>query len=179
MMFSFFKRIRLRIRDIGTIKELCLGAEKHAHKNGEETPGAEHFLLSAMDLSDGTALRVFEHIGADPGAFGEAIKKQYADALNSIGVDSDMIDSEDENAEIEAVRQRLYDAQPSGQFVMQQLVELRKKDRDIPLLGAHVVDVVASMEHGVAARSLNAMGVDRQALKAAIRDELGRWDGGR
>jgi hypothetical protein len=36
-----------------------------------------------------------------------------------------------------------------------------------PLLGAHVVAVIAAMRHGVAVRALRAMGVDAGQLKAA------------
>jgi hypothetical protein len=38
-----FRRLKLRIRDMSTIKALCLGAERLAGQRGEESPGAEHF----------------------------------------------------------------------------------------------------------------------------------------
>ncbi|MGH6647625.1 hypothetical protein [Aquabacterium sp.] len=47
---SFIHRLKQRVRDMGTIKSLCLGAEEHAQQDGQDKPGAEHFLLSALDL---------------------------------------------------------------------------------------------------------------------------------
>ncbi len=58
---------------------------------------------------------------------------------------------------------------------MKGLVDLRVKNKDIPLLGVHVVEVVASMEEGVAARSLRAMGIDPGALCAAVNEELNEF----
>ena len=175
MALSFWGRIKLRFRDIGTIKALCLGAEKHAHKCGEDKPGAEHFLLSALDLPDGTVRRIFERIEIDPDGFHEAIRKQYSDALSSIGIDEAALGlSNAETIEIGS-SSRLYNASPSGQSVFQKLVSERKLDKDIPLLGAHVVRAIASMEQGVAARALRAMGVDQRALMAAIEAELGNY----
>ena len=42
----------------------------------------------------------------------------------------------------------------------------------MPLLGAHVVKVVAQMEHGVAARALKAMGIDQHLILSAVKEEL-------
>jgi len=167
-----FDRIKLRFSDMGTIKALCLGAEKHAHKNGEEEPGAEHFLFSAMDLPDGTARRVFERIGADPETLRSAIAKQYSDALHSIGVDPTRLGANNEEPEPVTTNRIFYDSKPSGQAVMQGLVELRVQNKDIPLLGAHVVEVIASMEQGVAARSLRTMGIEQEALYAAAKEVI-------
>jgi len=170
-----FNRIKLRFSDMGTIKALCLGAEKQAHKNGEEAPGAEHFLLSAMDLPDGTARRVFERLGIESDALGSAIAKQYRDALSSIGVDPSNINVCNEDPEPITSNRILFDSKPSGQAVMKGLVDLRVQNKDIPLLGVHVVEVVASMQEGVAARSLRAMGVDSDALCVAVKEELNEF----
>ena len=87
MSFNLIKRIIYRFKDMATIKSLCLKAEEYAHKNGEEIPGAEHFLLSAFDLPDGTARRVFQRAGANPDDFEKAVKQQYNEALDSVGID--------------------------------------------------------------------------------------------
>ena len=169
MLFSFVRRIILRMRDIRTVKELCLGAERYAHENGEDVPGAEHFLLAAIDLPDGSARRVFERIGANPDELGNAIKKQYNEALKSIGIDPSRVDVGSEAA---LPRRVLYDSKPSAQSLMKDLVEHKRKDKDVPLLGAHVVDVAVSKEQGVVARTLKAMGVSQAALKNAVKEEL-------
>jgi len=167
-----FKRIKLRIRDIGTINALCSGAEKQAHENGEAFPGAEHFLLAAMALPDGTARRAFERVGADPDTLRAAIAKQYSDALNRMGIDLTAMDTEHHIPEPVTSNRMLYDTKPSGQAVMKALYEQRTENKNIPLLGAHVVAVIASMEQGVAARSLLTMGIDQNALGAAAKQTL-------
>ena len=164
-----FNRIRLRFRDIKTISKLISGADEQAHLNGDGDPGAEHFLLSAFNLPDGSARRVFERTGADPDHFHAAIKKQYNDALCSIGIDEISIESDPEPVN---PTRTFINAKPSGQAFMKALYALKKKDRDIPLLGAHVVGVVAGMEHGIAARALRAMGVDLVHISRAVKEEL-------
>jgi hypothetical protein len=78
-----------------------------------------------------------------------------------------------------------HNSKPSGQAVMKELYALKKKDKDRPLLGAHVVGVVASMEHGVAARAIFGVRVKTLLLltkerythsnKTIIKDE--QWPG--
>jgi len=164
-----FNRIRLRFQDIKTISKLISGADEQAHINGDEMPGAEHFLLSAFKLPDGSARRVFERAGADPDDFHDAIRKQYNDALNSIGIDEISMESDPEPVNS---TKTFHNAKPSGQAVMKALYALKQDDKDIPLLGAHVVGVVADMEHGVAARALRAMGVDQTHITKAVKEEL-------
>ncbi len=164
-----FKRLKLRILDMKTIGKLISGADEQAHMNGEDEPGAEHFLLSALMLPDGTARRVFERIGADPEQFKIAIRKQYSDALSSIGIDEKTLADEPEPVTSSRI---LHNSKPSAQAVMKELYALKSHDKDRPLLGAHVVDVVARMKHGVAARSFKAMGVDQNSLCTAVKEEL-------
>lgn len=68
-----FRRIRQRLRDMSYLKRLCVFAEQKANEAEEATPGAEHVLLSAMELP-GSARRVFEKIGADSNRLPAAIK---------------------------------------------------------------------------------------------------------
>jgi len=164
-----FKRMKLRFRDIRTIGKLIPGADEEAHMMGEEEPGAEHFLLSALKLPDGTAQKVFERVGASPEQFKVAIKKQYSDALNAIGIDTNIMEYDPEPITTSRV---LHNAQPSGQAVMKALYALKSHDKDRPLLGAHVVDIVARMEHGVAARAFKAMGLDQNIILSVVKDEL-------
>ncbi len=164
-----FKRLRLRIQDIKTINKLIPGADKQARMSGEEEPGAEHFLLSAFELPEGSARRVFERAGADPDKFRDAIGKQYSDALQAVGIDADAVSSDIEPVETARV---FNNSKPSGQAVMKALYNLKKNDKDKPLLGAHVVAVVANMQHGVAARALRVMGVNQEKISRAVSEEL-------
>lgn len=71
---------------MGTVKSLCLGAEKHANAHGQKEPGAEYFVLAALELPDGTARKTFESVHVDAEAFRAAITQQYQDALQNGGI---------------------------------------------------------------------------------------------
>jgi hypothetical protein len=152
-----------RLKDVGTIKTLCQAAEAHALREGQDEPGAEHFLLAALDLPDGTARRAFQRVGADPAALEPAIARQYAEPLRALGID----EIPAEPAPLKSGK-GLYRAAASGQEVLQALAANRASGG---LIGAHVAAVVAAMPHGVAARALRAMGVDLAALRTAAQDE--------
>jgi ATP-dependent Clp protease ATP-binding subunit ClpA len=66
--------IKTRFSDMRMIRTLLEGAEAEAGRAGESMPGAEHLLLAALDLPDGTARRAFERVGADPSALRQAIE---------------------------------------------------------------------------------------------------------
>ncbi len=160
-----FSRIKARFNDIGTIGTLCTAAERHALREEQREPGAEHFLLAALDLPDGTARRSFEEVGADPAALKDAIARQYGDALAAIGLDVGAPSAASAGAEPLAARPGVFNASASGQEVMQALAASRSQHA--PLLGAHVVAIVAGMPHGTAVRALRAMGVDPGQLRSA------------
>lgn len=162
-----FERIRSKLGDMGTIKRLCERAEAHALHDQQREPGAEHFLLAALDLPDGTARLAFERAGAEPDALKAAIERQYGDALLSIGLTVDAPPDMPVSAHASA-----YHAAPSGQVVMQELAEARRDHA--PLLGAHVVSIVAAMPQGVAPRALRALGVDSAVLKSSADAIVGK-----
>ncbi|AOF91749.1 Clp protease N-terminal domain-containing protein [Sinorhizobium sp. RAC02] len=169
-----FNRIKARFESMSTIRALCEQAEQHARQDQQREPGAEHFMLAALDLPDGTARRAFEAVGADAAGFRPAIERQYGEALRLVGLDPAVSVHAAEPEPLPS-RHGVFDAAPSGQAVMQRLAEGRKEHN--PLLGAHVVSVVAGMPHGVAARTLRVMGIDAKALQDAadriIRDVQG------
>lgn len=158
-----FNAIKAKFRDAGTIKTLCEKAEAHALRDGQRQPGAEHFLLAALDLEDGTARQAFAAVDASPNDLAGAIGQQYADALGTIGLSADLLTQRvpmDQNPQPGP-----YQAAASGQEVMQALAQSRKQHA--PLLGAHVVATVAAMPHGVAARALRSMRIAPDALRIA------------
>lgn len=154
-----FERIKSKFNNISTIKLLCERAEIHALQDQQRDPGAEHFLLAALDLPDGTARLAFEQAAVEPDALKAAIERQYADALRAIGLKADTPADTPVSTS-----PGIYQAAASGQEIMQQLAETRKDHS--PLLGADVVGLVAGMPHGVAARALRALGVDPAILKS-------------
>lgn len=155
-----FQDLKSKLDDMGAIRRLCERAEAHALHDQQRQPGAEHFLLAALDLPDGTARRAFEQAAAEPEALKVAIDQQYADALRVIGLTAERPTGAPLSANTGP-----YQAAASGQAVMQALAATRKSHS--PLLGAHVVAIVADMSEGVAARALRALGVDLAHLKSA------------
>lgn len=164
-----FKKIQLRLQDMKTISRLITGADEQASMLGEEEPGAEHFVLSACELPDGTAKRVFERIGSDPAKFIDAINMQYSDALNTVGISPSAIEPFPGPIE---TKKTFRNSKPSGQAVMKLLHALKQQDKDRPLLGAHVISVVAEMEYGIAPRAFKAMEITRDQLVQAAKEEL-------
>lgn len=163
------KFIQSKLKTIGTIKRVSELAEWHAQRDGLRRPGAEHYLLAALDLPDGTAHRAFLDAGADPDRLKSAIENQYADALRLIGLEQPK-DAAEPEPQVQA-QTGPYRAAPSGEHVVQQLAA---DGGNKPLLGAHIVAVVAAMDHGVAARALRAMNVDRAALKRSAESAIKR-----
>src|SRR5665809_73606 len=86
-------KLKNPIKDMRTIKALLLGAEDQARAAGESQPGAEHLLLSALELPEGSGRRAFERAGADPDELRPAIERQHADALRAIGIESPIDDT--------------------------------------------------------------------------------------
>lgn len=172
-----FKTIRQRFRDMGTIKALCFEAEKLANAESQKEPGAEHFVLSALALPDGTARKAFLRIHADPNSFRAAIVQQYEDALQNVGI------TLPRDAEISGevtpipTSKGPYKTQPSAQALMQTLTrEIMKKeqkaDSTVPLLSAHVLLAATSAQYGVTARTFRAMGIDPAKLAEAATAEI-------
>ena len=162
-------KLRERARDMKTINALLTGAEEQARAMGDALPGAEHLLLAALALSDGTARRAFERTGADPDGFRDAIARAHDDALRSIGIEPPGESAFDVPA---LGRKGAFRSTASARAVFQAASDMARGDGG--LRGAHVVAAVAGLEHGTAARSLAAMGVDRDALAVAAREEAAR-----
>ena len=162
------------LRDIDTINQLLTGCEREARRLGDAVPGAEHLLLSALDLPDGTARRAFELAGADPDQYRAAISTTHADALRAIGISADDGAAAPASVPCPATPATgVFRSNASGQQAFAAAVKLSKATRPAGLLGAHVVVAVCQMERSTAARALETMGIDRAALSAAASAELG------
>lgn len=167
-------KLKKATRDIRTINALLTGAEAEARQTGESLPGAEHLLLSALALPEGSARRAFERVGADPDGLRPAIAAQHTEALRAVGIEPPDDEALDE-AIVKDTRAgtKLYRANASLDSAFRAAGDLARADKRSPLVGAHVVVAVAQMEHGTAARALTLMGIDREALAAAAREESG------
>jgi ATP-dependent Clp protease ATP-binding subunit ClpA len=171
-----FNMLRQRFRDMRTLKTLFTGAEKLANVDGQKEPGAEHLLLMALQLPDGTARRAFERLCADPEAYRAAIRRQYEEALKSVGVSFSPEMMHASEPALERVS-GLYKSKPSAQSLMQTLthevmIENQKNNSVAPLLSAHVILAATSAQHGTAVRALRTMGIDLGMLAEAAREEI-------
>lgn len=167
-----FSKIKRRFRDVSMTKALCLEAEKHARQDGQKEPGSEHFVLAALALPDGTALRAFERLHIDPNGFRTAIAKQYEDALRNVGIQFAQAPAISDSSAPLPSGTGIYKAQPSAQMLVQQLARNQKTDSTGPLTGAHVIVAVTTAQNGVAVRSLRCMGVDLARLAEAAIAEI-------
>jgi ATP-dependent Clp protease ATP-binding subunit ClpA len=163
------------VREMRTIGRLLRGSEAHARRMRDALAGAEHLLLSALDLPDGTARAAFTAVGADPDAYEAAVAAVHSDALRAVGIAVGPAPAPaPPPGPAEPVPEGPMRAAPSQQAAFQQAVRLAKRESPSRLRGAHVVLAVAGAEHGTAVRALAAMGVDRAALAAAARVALER-----
>ncbi|MGZ8662650.1 MAG: Clp protease N-terminal domain-containing protein [Actinomycetota bacterium] len=162
-------RLRSGIRDVKTIGALLTGAEREARDVGIAEPGAEHLLLAAFDLPDGTARRAFERLGADPEGFRRALVAVREDVSRSAGIAAEA----DGDLDVEMPPARgVYRMSPSGRAAFDDAGAMARADRSVGLTGAHVVLAVARMDHGTTARALRHLGIDRDELIAAAQGEI-------
>jgi len=163
-----FASIKARIDDTKTIARLCTEAERSARAEGRVKPGSEHFVLAALELPDETARHAFTSLGIDAGAFSKAISAQFSDALAAVGVvvtpsAKAGITSSAAAAPVPA----LYEAEPSGQALMQRLAATRKSRAARRLVGADVLLASAGEEHTITSRAFAHLGVTKQQLTEA------------
>ncbi len=157
------------LNEYRTIRALLGGAERLAHEAGDAEPGAEHLLLAALALPDGTARRAFERLGADPDRLPAAIEAQHVDALRAVGIDPG------DAARVESPMPAApgpYRSSPSAQVAFRRAVELSAVPAPRRLQGAHVVAAVAEVEHGTVPRALRRMGIEPARLGEAARQEV-------
>jgi ATP-dependent Clp protease ATP-binding subunit ClpA len=158
--------------DMRTIKQLLTDAEAIAREMGEEEPGAEHLLLSAIGLPDGSAGRVLGSVGIDADRIRTALRDEQADALVSAGVPRETAEAMADPTPLGgAGTPVLYGAGPSGREVFQEASKLARSSKQ-RLAGAHVVAAIAGLERGTMPRVLDRLGVGRQQLADAARAEL-------
>lgn len=172
MFRKIIQSFRNSLRNISTIKSLCLGAEQIANAEGQKQPGAEHFILAALDLPDGTARRAFERIQIDPGSFRVAINQQYQDALRNMGIDLQQGNAISDTTVPMPSGTGLYKTQPSAQTLMQHVTRQLKGSNVPLLLGAHVLIAATHTQYGVAIRAFQSMGVDPIKLTEAATEEV-------
>jgi len=167
-----FDRLKQNFRDMGTIKALCEAAERIANAEQQKAPSAEHFVLAALELPDGSAARVFRKLGVSAEIFQEALRELHRAALSAAGVSKEQILGSERSVPPLPQSGDIYRAAPSGQAVLKGLVALRKRGVTGPLIGVHVLEVVAAMQNGPTAWAFNLLGRDPATVLAAIESEM-------
>ncbi|MGB3336788.1 MAG: Clp protease N-terminal domain-containing protein [Devosia sp.] len=166
------KKLTQTFKDMGMIKTLCEAAERIANAEHQAAPGAEHFVLAALELPDSSAARVFAKLGISADSFREALREVHRAALKAAGVGADEIVGSERDVPPLPSPQGIYNAAPSGEAVLRGLAALRKRGVSGPLAGAHVLDVVSAMQHGTTARAFQLLGRDQASVMAAIQSEM-------
>jgi ATP-dependent Clp protease ATP-binding subunit ClpA len=162
--------IRRRRADLRTVATLLPAAEERARSQGEPQPGAEHLLLAACDLADGTAGRALARAGTSVTDLERAIADAHVTALDAVGV---AVDEAALSQAVPAPRppRGVYRGTASLQSVFQRATELVREGGG-PLTGAHVLLAAAEEERGTLARALDRLDVPRAALADAARAEI-------
>jgi ATP-dependent Clp protease ATP-binding subunit ClpA len=157
------------LNELDTIRRLLEGSEAIARAAGDDLPGAEHLLLAALALPDGTARAAFVRAGAEPDGLAAAIEQQHDDALRAVGIDAGSVTLADAPPPAQG---RVFRATPSAQHAFRRAVELSASPKPRRLLGAHVVAAVCESDQGSAARAIRRLGVEPVSLGAAAMEEL-------
>lgn len=167
-----FGKLTQNLRDMGTIKALCEAAERFANADQHTAPGAEHFVLAALELLDGSAARVFARLGVTPDAFHEALREGHRTSLKAAGVSDAHIRNSEQSVPPLPQPGNIYRAAPSGEAVLQGLAALRKRGISGPLIGVHVLEVVCGMQHGPTGRAFAVLGRNAASVMMAIQSEM-------
>lgn len=156
--------------DIATMNVLLPAAERLAHEQGEREPAAEHLLLAALDLPDGGARRAFAAVGIDADELGGAVAAVHAEALSSVGV---VVDAAALEAALPGATEPrgAYRSSPGAQQLFQRATALSKALKQ-PLTSTDVLLAATELEQGPLPRAFDRLGVTREQLAAAARDEL-------
>ena len=166
------KKLTQTFKDMGTIKMLCEAAEQIALAEHQAAPGAEHFVLAALELPDGSAERVFARLGITAGTFREALRETHRAALKAVGVADEEVARSEQDVPPLPRPDEIYNAAPSGEAVLKGLAALRKRGVSGPLVGVHVLEVVSTMQHGTTRRAFALLGRDAPTVMAAIQNEM-------
>lgn len=163
-MFTVLKRY---FRDAHTLNKLCKTAEDLAREHGRTRPASEHFVLAALELPDGTAQEAFKRLSLAKSGFIAAVEAQRASALAAVGVTAIPLPTATSVQELLPPKDKLYQAEPSGQSLVQRLAESRHARRGRMLLGADVLLAAAQEVNSSAGRAFQELGIGGPQLANA------------
>jgi ATP-dependent Clp protease ATP-binding subunit ClpA len=156
-----------QVRSMRVVAQLLSGAEALALEMGDELPGAEHVVLAAMELPEGSAGTILDSFGVDEAMLRTAVLGVHSRALASVGI-TDLTPSPSSTPQ-PAV---LYRSAGSARALLDRT---RTALRDYPartLCGAHVLIAASRFESGTLSAALADLAVDREALWTRAVEEL-------
>jgi ATP-dependent Clp protease ATP-binding subunit ClpA len=155
------------------MRELFPRAEQEATALGDELPGPEHLLLSALLMpEDPTARELLEGFGVTTDEMRSAIGRVHAAALETVGLRTDAGLASPPDG-LARKLEGPFRSSGAAQVVFQRAVALAKEKPRVPLRAAHILLAVVEQERGTSARALADLGVDRAALVEAGRAKRG------
>jgi hypothetical protein len=167
-----FNKLTRTMKDMETISALCIVAERIANAEQQRAVAAEHFVLAALELPDGSARRVFDRLGLTAEAFREALRQRHRAALAAAGVSDGQIAASERDVPPLPKPKGLYQSAPSAESVLKGLSALRKRGVVGPLIGVHVLEVVVAMAEATTMGAFRLLERDPASVLAAIRSEM-------
>lgn len=147
--------------DMATIRALLEAAEREAAAMGELDPGAEHVVLAALGLPDGTAADVLAELGLDATGLRAAIEQVHADALAAVGISEPPTPSPPAGP----TNRGVYRSKGSTRDLLTATADAKKALRTKRLTSAHVLIGASTLEHGTLPAALQHLGIEAATLR--------------
>jgi hypothetical protein len=159
-----FERARA---DVAAMKVVLPEAERLAKIEGVKVPAAEHLLLSAFTLGDGSARRTLATLGHDLDELIAALRVEGVP--HSLG-DPAGFDADNDVSRPTPRRARIVRSGDSMQVMFQRARKYAAAAKR-PIREADFLAAAARIDQGAVADALAALGIDREALAAAALDD--------
>lgn len=148
-----------RLRSMRTITRLLTDAEAIANREGDRKPGAEHAVVAALRLPEGSAARVFASYGLTDEDLLREVRQIHQEDSGGPGIGAAATIGPVEPAG------RLYDAQRSVRTLLDATRAAFHEHPSSVLTGTHVLIAASEIEDGTLPRALDRLGIDRADLR--------------
>jgi ATP-dependent Clp protease ATP-binding subunit ClpA len=153
--------------DMGAMRALLEAAERESAAMGEPEPGAEHVVLAALGLPDGTAAAALAEHGVDAAGLRAAIEAVHTSALAGLAVPPPSA-----SAGSVPTGRGLYRSKGSTRDLLDATAQARRRLRSPRFVSAHVLVGACEFEQGTLASALAQLGVTRDALRSTAQRHL-------
>ena len=139
-----------------------------AQRGGDEYAGAQHLVLTALAMEDGTASELLADFGVSSAAFADAVAAQPGEVLRELGISDELAAAS--AASVEVGTGKYGNADATYEQAVKHIYEMHNANGDHRrLISAYVLAGAAQVGRGVAARAFASLGVDVNALVARAR----------